>query len=179
MATDDLLWLDSSIIRMGIPKLRALTQLAREKSVRVVVHPHIHLEICRYLRQNSSRPFSQQYIDQSLEQLGIAVEDFNLTMKSAETYAEMLHTRYPTSDAWKKAKLSSVRARLPQEVTVKESEVPMTTDWWVALEVEVRQGYIAVEDKGDEWSALRLMKPCRAFSFSKCMQWLQDRNPTT
>ena len=46
----DVLWLDSSIIRLGSSKLEALAELARRKGVRVVVHAHVHLEICRYQR---------------------------------------------------------------------------------------------------------------------------------
>jgi hypothetical protein len=176
--TNDSLWLDSSIIRMGAQKLRTLAQLAHEKHIRVFVHPHIHLEMCRYLRENPVRPFSQRYVDESLERLGISIADFNLTKETAETFAAMLHQQYPTSAAWKTAKLSSVRARLPDDATVKAEKVPMTTDWWVALEVERLNGYIAVEDKGDEWSALRLREPCRALSYDDCMNWLRGRTPT-
>ena len=173
--TIDSLWLDSSIIRMGIPKLRPLAQLARQKGVPVFVHAHIHLEICRYLRENPKRRFDQTYINESLERLGIAIADFHMTKESAETFAAMLHKRYPTSDKWKTAKLGSVRATLPSGATVNVETVPMTTDWWVALEVERLKGYIAVEDKGDEWDALRRMKPCRALSYDDCMDWLRGR----
>jgi len=175
--TNDALWLDSSIIRMGIPKLRALVELADEKRVPIFVHPHIHLEMCRYLRERRRESFSERYINESLEELGISIADFTLTKTIAEAHAAILHQRYPTPDAWKAAKLSSVRARLPDNASVKVEKVPMTTDWWVALEVERLNGYIAVEDKGDEWSALRLMEPCRALSYEACMNWLRSRDP--
>jgi hypothetical protein len=176
--TIDSLWLDSSIIRMGATKLRELTQLAQRKQVRVVVHPHIHLEMCRYLRENSTRPFRQTYINQSLELLGITIADFNLTKETAESFAEILNKRYPTSSAWKNAKLSAVRARLPSDANAKAESVPMTTDWWVALDVQKQNGFIAVEDKGEEWNALRQMKPHRAMSYEACMRWLRDRPGT-
>lgn len=173
--TNDSLWLDSSIIRMGIPKLRTLAMLAKEKGVRVFVHAHIHLEMCRYLRENPVRPFVQSHIDESLDRLGISIADFNLTKEKAESFATMLHDQYPTSDAWKNAKLGSVRARLPANTNVKADTVPMTTDWWVALEVEKRNAYIAVQDKGEEWSALRKMK--RAMAYDRCIEWLRERTP--
>lgn len=160
---------------MGAEKLRELAQLAQRKQVRVVVHPHIHLEMCRYLRENPRRPFSQHFINQSLELLGITIEDFNLTKELAEQFATMLHHRYPTDDKWKNAKLSAVRARLPSDANAKADDIPMTTDWWVALEVENRNGYIAVEDKGAEWIAMREMKPQRAMNYEGCMRWLRDR----
>jgi len=174
--TSDSLWLDSSVIRAKQRVLAPLVELARSRGLNVLVHAHIHMEMCRHHRESKGERYSQPLIDTWLNQMGIVVADFHLTKQTAEECAAMLHRRYPTSEAWKAAKLSSVRARLTTEATLKEEKVPMTTDWWVALEVERLNGYIAVEDKGDEWSALRLMKPCRALSYDACMDWLRDRD---
>jgi hypothetical protein len=51
--------------------------------------------------------------------------------------------------------------------------MPMTTDWWVALEVEDHEGdRVAVDDKGGEWDALR--KTGRALFADDAIDWLSS-----
>jgi hypothetical protein len=52
----------------------------------------------------------------------------------------------------------------------------MTTDWWIALAVERDvDAYVAVDDRGEEWRALRSLG--RAFSYLDALRWL-DAQPT-
>lgn len=178
MTPADVLWLDSSVIHLGGRKLDELAKLAKSKGVKVVVHAHIHLETCRRLRESKrakGEAYSQSHVTTSLDQLGIAIADVTFDRATAEAWAESLGRRYPTSADWKRAKADSVRARLPAGATVPASEVPMTTDWLVALEIERRGDVVAVEDKGEEWQILRSADPCRAFTYDAAMTWLGAR----
>jgi hypothetical protein len=167
------LWLDSNVARS--PKdVRELTRRASPKGIRVVVPAQVHLEICRQVREREGMQFSQQLIDSFLGQAGIEVVEARLDRATAEMWAEMLHQRFPTSENWKAAKLTSVKAKLPEGTTLPASKVPMTTDWWIALAVERdSNAFIAVEDKGEEWRSLRALG--RAFSYEDALRWLDDQ----
>jgi hypothetical protein len=176
---DDVLWLDSSVLRqLKRSDLRRLADLARKKGVSVVVHAHIHLEYCRYLRGSMrarGMEFSPSFVHTSLDQLEIKVADARLDREAAEAWAELLDHRYPDESAWKVAKLESIRARMPGEARLRPNEIPMTTDWLVALEVERQGARVAVRDNGPEWTALREAVPARALSYPEAMQWLEGR----
>jgi hypothetical protein len=175
----DALWLDSSVVlQLKESKLRELTDLAREKGIRVVVHAHIHLEMCRNLREKmrtKGMEFSPSYVRSHLDQLRIEVAEAALDRAAAEEWALLVDQRYSTDEAWQQAKLDAVRARLPEGAHLRADRVPMTTDWLVALEIERQGAYVAVGDKGIEWRALREMNPCRALSYDDAMRWLQSR----
>jgi len=165
------LWLDANVARSP-QKVRRLANLARTKGIAVLAHAQVHLELCRQARQRAGSAFDPQIIDSLLLGLGITIAEAKLDRPTAETWAAMIHHRYPTDDAWKAAKLSVVRARLPEDASVSADRVPFTTDWLVALEVERREVFIAVEDKGEEWRALREGSPKRAFSYEEAVAWL-------
>lgn len=167
------LWIDSDVAR-SVPKIRRLAELAQTKGVKVVVHAQVHLEQCRQVREHAARtgrPFSPERIASFLDQLGVEVASATLDRATAEAWAELLHVRFPTEAAWKQAKLGAVHARLPEEA-VTADRVPFTTDWLVALEVERRGEIIAVEDRGEEWRALREATPKRALAYDEAIAWL-------
>lgn len=168
------LWLDANVAR-NPTNVRTIQELAQKKGIAVVVPAQVHLEICRQMREKKGAAFSQDRITSFLDQLGIQVVDTKLDRGTAEEWAALLNQRYPTSDAWKAAKLSAVKARLPEDASCPAKRVPMTTDWLIALEVEQRGSYVAVEDKGEEWSGLRAMSPRRALSYSETLQWLSEQ----
>jgi hypothetical protein len=153
------------------------------------VHAQVHLEIWRQRQIKDGEDFGADMIWSFLQPLDIKVFDVVLDQATAERWGERLARRYPDEDwqkirtsagktkqpkdmSWKTAKLSSVRARLPEEASVSVHDVPMTTDWLVALAVEDHGGYVAVEDKGAEWDALR--NAGRALTFKESLAWLQD-----
>jgi hypothetical protein len=164
------LWLDSNVA-VSPQSVRELAARARVKGLRVVVPAQVHLEICRQVRTRTGANFSPALIDTFLAQLGIEIVEARLDKLTAERWAEMLSLRYPTMENWKTAKLVSVKAKLPDEATLPAARVPMTTDWWIALAVESNaDAVIAVEDKGEEWKALRATK--RALSYEEALRWL-------
>lgn len=167
------LWLDSNVARSP-QSVRELSSRASPKGIRVVVPAQVHLEICRHRRERDGEQFSPHLIDSFLGQLGIEVVEARLDRSTAELWAEMLHQRFPTSESWKAAKLTSVKAKLPEGATLPASKVPMTTDWWIALAVERdSNAFIAVEDKGEEWRNLRALG--RAFSYQDALRWLDGQ----
>ena len=169
------LWLDSNVA-FDVPKVRQLAELAKQKGVRVMVHAQVHLEICRQQRERQGARFSPQLITTFLEQLGIEVASAQLDRAAAERWAELLNRRYPSKEAWKKAKLQAVKGRLPEGATLPAHRVPMTTDWLIALEVEHRGARVAVEDQGEEWGALRAATPRCALSFEDALRWLHEQD---
>ncbi len=168
------LWLDANVARSP-NKVRTLANLTQSKGVVVLAHAQVHLELCRQARLRAGGAFDQRVIDTFLGSLGITIAEAKLDRASAEGWAEALHRRYPTDEAWRAAKLSAVRSRLPVEANVSADRVPFTTDWLVALEVERRDAVIAVEDKGEEWRALREGSPKRALSYDEAVAWLNAK----
>lgn len=171
------LWLDTNVA-WSARKVREIADLARAKGIKVVVHAQVHLESCRQTRELAARDgksFSADRIRTFLQQLDVEVMEATLDQAAAEAWAELLHRRYPTDKAWKQAKLLAVKARLPEDAQLPSAEVPMTTDWLIALEAERRGDYVAVEDKGEEWNALRAATPKRALTFEETLAWLRAR----
>ncbi len=168
------LWIDSDVARSA-KRVRQLAELAQVKGVKVVVHAQVHLEQCRQTRElaaKAGKPFAPERMQSFLDQLGVEIAEAKLDRATAEAWAELLHNRFPTDEAWKQAKLGAVRARLPDEASITADRVPFTTDWLVALEVERSGGLIAVEDKGEEWRRLRELDPKRALSYEEAITWL-------
>jgi hypothetical protein len=171
------LWLDSDVAR-STDKVRTLARLARRKGITVLVHAHVHMEQCRQVREHAARtgrPFDPGRMQSFLDQLDVQVAEAQLDRATAEAWAELLHDRFPTDADWKRAKLSTVRGRLPDDA-VTADRVPFTTDWLVALEVERRGVFIAVEDRGEEWRRLRELDPKRALSYEEAIAWLTSQD---
>jgi hypothetical protein len=164
------LWLDTNVAR-SVQNVRTLGKLALKKGVRVVVHAHVYLENWRQMRVEKKEAFSAQLIITLLEQYKITVFEMVLSQTVAERWGDLLAKRYPAADDWPKAKLKSIKARLDDETSIREKKPPMTTDWLVALAVEEHDGYVAVEDKGVEWDALRGAK--RALTYEQSVAWLE------
>lgn len=171
--TEDL-WLDTSVLRsFKHSELARFADLAKKKGVRLMVHAHVHLEMCRHLRSSlraKGREFSSSYIEASLRQLHLCVAKAKLDRDTAEAWAALLDERH-TGDAWRAAKLAALRARLPDESRLPPEGVPMTADWLIALEVERVGARIAVNDQGPEWVPLRVAG--RALSRPEAMAWLE------
>ena len=130
------LWLDANIARSPA-KVRELANLARTKGIAVLAHAQVHLEVCRQARERAHRAgdtFKPQMVEAVLNSLGVTIAEAKLDRSTAETWARLLHDRFPTDDAWKKAKLSAVRASLPEGAILSARRVPFTTDWLVALD---------------------------------------------
>lgn len=171
------LWLDTSVA-WSVPSVREIAKLAQRKGVKVVVHAQVHLETCRQRREAAARDgksFSAGRIHSFLQQLDIEVVEASFDRATAEAWAELLHERYPTGKDWQRAKLLTVKASLPAEAQVPAESVPMTTDWLMSLEAERCGAYVAVGDKGEEWGALRAMRPKRALSYEETLSWLRGR----
>jgi hypothetical protein len=171
------LWLDSDVA-WSITKVTKLATLAKRKGITVFVHAHVHLEQCRQIRERATaaKPYAPERINSFLDQLDIKIAEAKIDRATAEAWAELLYNRHPKEVDWKRAKLSSVRARLPDEASVTAAKVPFTTDWLVALEVERRGAFIAVEDKGEEWLALRESSPKRALFYNEAIAWLEAQD---
>lgn len=115
--------------------------------------------------------YSQSYVDSFLSQQGIRVESMHLDTSAAERWAERLHERYPSDDAWEQAKRSTLGGELRKEFVHEPGRMPMTTDWWVALQVEdTAEDRIIVDDAGGEWRGLREMG--RAMTSIAGLEWL-------
>jgi hypothetical protein len=170
------LWLDSNIVR-NATWVREIVELAGPAGVRVVVHAQVHLELCRQLREKFGAGFDPASVAGYVEAAGFVVEDGSYSREDAEAWAAQIHQRYPTAAAWKAAKLSAVRGQLPAGAALPARGVPMTTDWLIALTVERRGGFVAVDDKGEEWAALRALNPPRAMTRDETMAWLRALPP--
>jgi hypothetical protein len=168
------LWLDTSVVWQAT-KLREIAALAKRSGVKVVIPAQVHMESYRQQRTARGDRFSADIFRGILEELRVEIAEMTLDAQTAEKWGEILHRRYPSEEAWRAAKLSCVKTRLPQEVTFQAERVPMTTDWLMALEIERREFYVAVDDAGEEWRALRATSPKRALTYDETLAWLRSR----
>jgi hypothetical protein len=166
------LWIDSSVARQ--PRvLRELTDLAKGRGVPVLVHAHVHLEMNRHLRTEKRDRYSHAMIREYFKGQRIQVSDMHLDEAAADRWAERLSQRYPTMADWEEAKKSTLGGTLRKEYVQEPGKMPMTTDWWVALQVEdAVEDRVAVDDQGGEWQSLR--DAGRALDSEAAKQWLES-----
>jgi hypothetical protein len=165
------LWIDSSVARRA-GTLRQLTELAEERHVDVLVHAHVHLEMCRHLRCEHGDQYNPDMIREYFRVQRIRIEDMHLDERGADRWAERLYLRYPTMQQWEHAKKSTLGGDLRDGFVHEPGRMPMTTDWWVALQVEDNpDDRVAVDDDGGEWEALRAAG--RALKSDAARQWLE------
>jgi hypothetical protein len=89
----------------------------------------------------------------------------------AERWAGKLHARFPTNEAWESAKRATLGGELRADFVHLPGKMPMTTDWWVALQVqEAAEDRVAVDDHGGEWQALRDVG--QALTAPEALAWL-------
>jgi len=168
------LWVDTSVVwGPTATKLRTIAELARESDVKVVVPAQVHMETYRQERTRHGEAFSIHVFRGIFQQLRVELAEMKLDMSGAEAWGELLCRRYRSEEAWQAAKLKCIKARLPADATFQAKRVPMTTDWLMALEIERRGFYVAVEDADEEWQALRELK--RAFTYEETLAWLRAR----
>jgi hypothetical protein len=170
------LWVDTNAAR-SVQDLRALSLLAREKSVEVAIHPQVYLERRRQMQAEctrKARPFRPGIFDGFLDREQIKVRDFVLDRKTAAVWADELDRRYPTDEAWERAKKATIGGQLRAGFEVLPGDMPMTTDWLIALVVENDPGArVITNDEGEEWSALRQATPARALTWDAAIRWLE------
>lgn len=171
-----LLWLDTNVAR-SVKDLRELARLAQRKQVSVVVHPQVYLERRRQRQVECAEAgtrFDSVLFDNFLEEHGIHVFEMRVGRSTASQWADTLFQRYPTHDGWEAAKKSTLGGELRQGFKVEPGQMPMTTDWLVALEVEHDpDSFVVTEDQGEEWKGLRKAQPQRLFSLKEALAWLQ------
>ncbi len=169
------LWIDTNSAR-SVVELRDLARLAKAKGAQIAVHPQVYLERRRQMRAECAREgqvFSAAVFDGFLGREKIVVPDFVLDQRTAAAWADDLDGRYPTSEAWESAKKSTIGGQLRDGFQVLPGDMPMTTDWLIALVVERDPAArIITRDEGEEWRVLREMQPPRALTWEQAMGWL-------
>ncbi len=174
----ELLWIDTNCARSA-RKIAELARLARAKGVRIRISPQVYLERRRQMRVESERrgeAFHPTVFDDFLTQHDIEVPPLDLDQETAASWADVLHQRYPTSGAWETAKQRTLGGQLRAGFEVLPGDMPMTTDWLIALTVEGDPAArIITHDTGEEWRALREMAPPRALTWDEALAWLRGR----
>jgi hypothetical protein len=171
-----LLWIDTNVARSA-DDLSDLSELAQSKGVTVVVHPQVYLERRRQMQVDCARRkkhFSPEVFDSFLEEAGIQLFEMHLVRSSVAQWADILFSRYPTHESWEAAKKATLGGDLLKGFVVPPGQMPMTTDWLVALQVESDpSSFVITQDQGEEWRALRGAQPQRVFSWEEAVKWLQ------
>lgn len=165
------LWIDTNRTQSA-KALRDLCRLARSKQVAVVVHAQVYLETRRQRRVQSGVTFDELVFDQFLKREKITVFDAVLDQRTATSFADLLHLRYPTDEAWELAKRQTIGGKLRADFEAAPGKMPMTTDWLIALAVEADPGSrIITHDDGEEWRHLR--EANRALYWDDAIAWLE------
>jgi hypothetical protein len=171
------LWADTNCAR-SVTDLRELARLAKAKGVQVAIPPQVYLERRRQMRAECTRegrPFKAPIFDGFLDRERIVVPAFVLDQKTAAAWADELDVRYPTDEAWERAKKGTIGGQLRADFEVLPGRMPMTADWLIALAVEADAGArIVTRDTREEWRALREMQPPCALSLDEAMDWLRN-----
>jgi hypothetical protein len=126
--------------------------------------------------EEQGRAFHPTAFDDFLMQHDIQVPSLDFDQKTAGSWADVLHRRYPTSGAWETAKQRTLGGQMRAGFEVLPGDMPMTTDWLIALTVEGDlAARIITRDTGEEWRALRDMTPPRALTWDEALAWLRER----
>lgn len=172
-----LLWIDTNVAR-STEDLLQLSLLAQSRHVTVVVHPQVYLERRRQMQVHCAKRkirFKPELFDSFLEEAGIQVFEMHFLRSTAAEWADALFSRYPTDEAWEAAKKATLGGELGKGFGTLPGQMPMTTDWLVALQVESDAGsFVITEDQGEEWRELRSAIPRRAFSWNEAFEWLKQ-----
>lgn len=175
------LWLDTNVAR-STARLSEICSLARRKGVEVAVHPQVYLERRRQMRIETGPSFDAALFDSFLQRKGIQVPAFTLDLERAGSWADTLHKRYPSEVAWESAKQRTLGGELRKAFSVLPGDMPMTTDWLIALTVEHDiSSWIITEDDGEEWVLLRDTAPPRVLRWNEALAWLRalpDASPS-
>lgn len=167
------LWIDTNKTRSA-KKLHELAHLARRKQVEIVIHAQVYLETRRQRRVQLGSGFDEAVFDGFLLAEKIAVRPIVLDQVTAATFADALHRRYPTHESWERAKKRTLGGELRAGFEVEPGRMPMTTDWLIALAVEMDpESWIITEDGNEEWRYLREAEPKRAFGWDEAVAWLE------
>ena len=167
------LWIDTNKARSA-DRLTGLARLARRKQVEVVIHAQVYLEARRQERVRRGAAFNELLFDDFLLTQKIVVHDLVFDQATAATFADALHRRYPTNEAWEHAKKQTLGGELRAGFKVEPGKMPMTTDWLIALAVELDpESRIITEDGKEEWRHLREAKPKRALGWDEAVAWLE------
>lgn len=167
------LWIDTNKTRSAI-KLRDLARLARRKQVEIVIHAQVYLETRRQRRVKLGDQFDDQLFDSFLVTENIAVREMVLDQATAAAFADALHRGYPTHESWELAKKQTLGGELRADFKVEPGKMPMTTDWLIALAVELDpDSRIITEDGNEEWRYLHEAEPKRAFRWNEAVAWLE------
>jgi hypothetical protein len=169
------LWLDTNVTRSS-KRIAQLRSLARRKGVRLIIHPQVYLERRRQMRAKTGPLFDPVAFDDFLKLEGIEVPEFVLDQATAATWADTLHERYPKDEAWELAKKRTLGGELRAGFSTLPGDMPMTTDWLIALVVEhdPSSWVITNENRGEEWRCLREAQPCRALRWDEAITWLNS-----
>jgi len=166
------LWVDTNAAR-GVVELRKLCKLARQKQVEVVIHPQVYLERRRQMRVETGEQWKERLFDDFLQQQGMLVPDFTLNQVRAAAWADELYGRYPTNEDWESAKKKTLGGELRDGFQVLPGQMPMTSDWLIALMVEEDpEARVLTEDGGEEWRHLHRAAPKRALDWNETLEWL-------
>lgn len=172
------LWIDTNCARSAV-KIAGLARIARAKGVRVRMSPQVYLERRRQMRvecEERGGTFHPAAFDDFLTQHDIEVPPLGFDQRTAESWADMLYRRYPTSGAWETAKQRTLGGQMRAGFEVLPGDMPMTTDWLIALTVESDPAArIITHDTGEEWRALRDMAPPRALTWEEALEWLHGQ----
>lgn len=174
------LWVDANYAR-SVVDLRELCKLARKKGVEIIIHPQVYLERRRQTRVEKQERWKERLFDEFLRREGMRVPDFVLDQTTAAAWADDLYRRYPTTEAWELAKKATLGGALRAGFEVLPGQMPMTTDWLIALLIEGDPDARALTEDGcEEWRHLRTAEPKRALDWTEAITWLSglpDREP--
>ena len=150
-----------------------LSESAQRAGVPVFVSSVTHGELLRHLRAKHGPTFSREALERNPHFAAagrLPVDD-----SVAETFAASVHSAYPTSEEWNRAKqkqchrMLHLGEKVPFEAVTSAEHCSATSDWFIAA-TAVHHGLLMVtQDTGPEWGI------CEKASVEKAKEMLAAR----
>lgn len=168
------LWFDANALFRKPAELREISELARSRGVTPAICAQVYLER-RHQRHmqvlSKGLEFDPVLFDGYYTAMFDLIE-ISLDRRTAGRWADKLAGRYHSRSEWRAATLATLGGQLKAEFKDSPSRVPMTTDWWIALQAEDDPlDYVVCHESGEEWRRLRDQK--RIFTWDQAQDWLK------
>lgn len=170
------LWFDTNTLFRGVAEMIEMTALARSRGLSPSISAQVYLERRRQIQVDcltKGQPFNRDVYDEGFPRL-FDVVDMGLDRRTASDWADKLALRYPNKKAWRAATLATLGGETRAMFETLPGRVPMTTDWWIALQAEDDPSdRVVCHENGEEWRHLR--EQSRLFTWDEARHWLEGR----
>jgi hypothetical protein len=134
--------------------VQRINEARREPPIKLFVPVAAHAEMLHDYRQSKGDAYSAAAIVTGMQNLGLEVIDFSAA--HADHFATLAARSFPSSDAWRRAKIQRCLScvGLPANHPVSDHPCSATVDWLIAAQADAHGYLLIVDDRGDEFAGV-------------------------